>query len=538
MSKRAEWEKTLRRNLRKKRKRAWRVPVREWAYTGMFFAIAVALIKWLADLFGGVGIGLPCGAAGLLLGMAARGSFLSHDWVAFWAPVDHRAMRRIQMDSFGGIVWWSCLWVGGAVGLGACLLGPMSVLDAVGAAGVAMLTGFALAWGKVTINACWVGGAALGAAYFYDRVLGRSGGNSFEWALEWLPHVWLPSMPWSWFTMPVPYAGLQAVLIGGVIAFACRAFWKGWWEWNPLLVMEELEEEPGEPVEDEGEADVMSNIRKSVHHAWFGMAGYLPQTEARWFDQALWWWFAPRERWLSSIGSAGARMWFAESFRGIVCLIVMALLVLALPWEWVEVMIVKVPWLVFGTPVVLLAIAIVSMWPGRQSAFQSWLFGFFPEGLGVVPALSILPVTAREWMLAMWKEWMARSLWTGAWFGAMVALTLPLRVEVMAGSYWLGLVPIGFLLACFPISMFRRVFTAIAGGAFSDRALTRAFPALLFSLTCLFGFFVALGCGLFGAWAEVAISLAVAGCCGWAGVRCTLSRMHAPRLDQRPANAA
>jgi hypothetical protein len=360
---------------------------------------------------------------------------------------------------------------------------------------------------------------------------------AFERAVAALPHFWVPSMPWSWGTMPVPYDSLQVVLVFVIFIMAIRQAHAIWWEWNPPLVMEEMPEEAhAEETDPATDDDVMTGVRQSVHHAWFGMAGYLPRTPAGWFDALVWRWLTPRERWLSCLGSNDAREWFGSSLRGVYCLIALALIFLLVPRAWVAEMTERMPFFVFLIHGGLAIVAVFFLWPGRRSAIQVWLMAFRPEGLGQVPAMSMLPVTGREWLRAIGKEWLLRSLWSGGLFGLALAATLPVRVQALAGQYWLGLVPGVLLVALFPLSMCRRVVMATAGAMLSDHGATRAFPALLGALGCLGAAVVAAGCGLLDEWGFAVLAVIALVAFGVASLWFSLGRIECTGLDQRPRN--
>lgn len=553
---RPTWERPLRRRLHRKRERRALLPgwIKDQAgimviALVLFAVLAVDGEKLLGAGGGGTGIGVGAGLAGAFIGLCLRARWLDHGWLTEWTPASRLVARRIQTREIIPLVIPVVLAVMIFAAVAACFGSTTGIGEALAAAAVTMGSGFLLAGGRISMriliaSIIWTIGYCILSPWFLDDTA-RLTTRIVKGAVL----GWLPVMPWSMPVHGAPAGALQWLVLGGALAISLREWWKSWHDGiappaglalaAPAGGPETGEVAPGEEAEERPAPDEeqRKSIRQQVAFAWFGLAGYLPDSPMPWFDRLIWRWLAPRQRLISTLGSHDAFEWFAQTRWTVLSLALMA----ALGWlpqsarhrpefgAWFD----SHAFWFLVLFVALSAVAILSGWPSRRSRFQPWLEQMEAQGIGLFPAFALLPICPGEWLRAAAKEWTLRAAWVSLLWSLATATWVPASSFSGSAVPTLAALVLPWLLhaALFPLSAMNRLVNAVSGPAFRGHGFTRTVPSILAGILCLIttpSAVLALGTGYYG----VALLLgALAAASGALSLWLTLRRCTGMRLD-------
>ena len=561
MISRPSWERPLRQKLRK-----WRKPrlkprwLTDHGWTLLIlFSLQCVLghggEEALGPAGGGTGIGAVSGLVGAFLSISLRSRWLAHGWLLDWTPATPLAAWKLRTREHLPTIIIAVLVTLLLSCLAAAFNDHTSTATALAATTLSMACGFILAGGKISTRLLYAGVVLI---FFYTVLSGWFGSEKMELSIRMAKGtslLWLPILPWSFVThgSPVPALHLGVLLTALLISIY---EWRRAWSYRSVAAgsVGEIaiptghapEEPTEEPDSEEEEAPTLpdeeqrQNVRQHVAFAWFGMAGYMPDGPMPRFEQLLWRWLSPRQRFLSCLGSEQAATWFPRTRWAAITLAVMVALALLVPRLDGEAWIDHYGFWVFAGFLGLASIAGLTSWPGRDSGFQSWLDLMQTADLGLFPSFAVLPVTAGEWFRAFAKEWTIRS----AWFASMwsVAILLAQKgINPDADLSWqiaFATVPWLIVTAWFPLTVLHRLVRAVSGPAFRSHGITRVVPALVSGVLGLISatiVFVGIGAGMF---LMTALSLVVAAVLGAFSLWLTLQRCRGMRLDIKPTPLA
>ena len=558
MIRRPAWEESLRRKLRKWGKR----PRRRGSFTE-WGSVVVALL-FFSTIFaksgvarhgaegGATGIGMVSAVTGCILAMPLQTSWMNHGWLLRLAPATLTSLRRVQTrETLPGLIAIFVLSLAVAI-LASSLVTGTEAADSLIAAALCLLSGFLLAggaWSAKLLGLSFVGTIGYGIirAWFDDAT-----GSFFLRAYDGAVLGWLPVFPWALATHGTPVAGIQAIFFVAVLWRSLCDWRKCWQRENAPPVEWALADMTGKPgadkVEPAGETsnhppadeDQRKNIRQQVAFAWFGLAGYLPDSPMPMIDRLVWRWLTPRQRLISTLGSHDAFGWFAQTKWAALSL------VLLVSMTWLSHLALDLRGLselfdgdsfwwfmgIFAPSVYAAAYG----WPARRSRFKPWLESMEAQGIGQFPSFALLPVCPGDWLRAAAKEWAVRSAWMALLWTLAIAAALPAFSFEKAATTIIAWLLLPWLLgaALFPLSSMNRLVRAVSGPMLRSQGFSRTIPAILLGVLCptaTAAAALALGVGLF----LVAIALlSVGAVTGWASLALTLNRCRNMRFDLRP----
>ncbi|MCW1925248.1 hypothetical protein OKA05_21995 [Luteolibacter arcticus] len=559
MTHRPSWEKPLRQKLRQWRKRRFtpRWIMDQGGTIFVLFCLQVVLARGGENVLGsgggGTGIGAVSGLVGALLAMSLRSRWQSHGWLLEWTPATAATIRRIRTREHLPAMVVTVLVTLLLSCLAAGLSSQSTVAAALGAAALSMGSGFALNGGRISTTLLYIG---IVVVFFYAMLGGWLGFGESEFSLRMAKVtglVWLPVLPWSFATHGTPTPALHLGILAVVLVISLRE-WSGAWrhreeiaESGEIVAPADLtapeahdEVSSVDQIPEAADEDQRRDIRQHVAFAWFGMEGFLPGGPMPRFERLLWRWFTPRQRFLSCLGSQQAMTWFPRTRWTIGTLVLMVLLALLTPWMDDQFGIDEhFVWLLVGF-LALAAVAILTGWPGRDSYFQSWLELMHTPDLGVFPAFAVLPVTASEWIRAVTKEWIIRSVWISSLWSVAIVLGRKGLAPDVTPSWLLAFIAVPWLIlaAWFPLSVMHRLVYAVSGRAFASNGITRVLPALVSGVMGLVaGATVFIGIGA-GNLLLTSVALASGGMLGAFSLWQTLRRCRGMRLDLKPKPVA
>jgi len=320
------WERVLRRRLRQKAKKhasKGNLDVKDLIALTLVGACVIAGLSLAAvsDTGRMVAVTLVTGACGTLLGAELRARWQDGIWLAPYAPVDIRGMRRVEtraalpnliriavmgllMAIFGSFAGW-----------------PFAVVKAVPVAASALVTGMVFSsgrWGKIILWASGLGATGWSVAEIMRKDLGP--GSIAHGYLD----GWLPAFPLSLWAgdgaLFLPRLAVFALALA-VVSREWRKAWRGVEiaaAWNPqspgnqsdLPAAEEtpIESHEAEETEDPRPA-LRDDVRATVTRGWVGLAGYVDGSQLGRIDKLLWKYLLPRQRMLSCLGIYGTKLW-------------------------------------------------------------------------------------------------------------------------------------------------------------------------------------------------------------------------------------
>jgi hypothetical protein len=554
---RPAWEKKLRRAVRG---RATRRSPGEWLgnrWLALLFCWGFA--KAFAEsgrlthgpLGAGVGVAILAGLAGFYSGSDLRSRLEQNLWVGLWTPAGARETRRLQVREAVAPVALDLAMVWLLCGIGLWADDGGSNLASFAGWPLAAAVGFALAggkWGRGLLYLCGLG--VVGLAFL--SVWSGSGARTdfYQRVVSGAALGWPPSWPWAM----ISGGGSRAVLQGTLLAVTLGLSWvewrRAWRSWEiplsyatpPMPPPDESGQGEATPPEECGEdastaeaAELQrSDVRKSVAFGWVGMAGYLALPLSP-LGRLLWRMLTPRERFLCCLGSHQERVWFQRT--GWAAALLAAAVVISLLPRWVTLADDHfAAWIVtIGLPGMF---AFYLSWPARQSIFEPWLERMTTESTGAFPVFAVLPVTAREWLHAVGKEWLVRGSWSFLlWAAALTTAYAGQSGDASPrGMFVLALLPAVVIAALFPLSVAIQAARAVAGPLLATHGSTRVLPAILLATVCVGSAVFGLVVGTFANHGQTIalVSLTTAVATGWTSLRFTRMRCEGRRLDLKP----
>ena len=558
---RPSWERPLRRRLRQKlenRGQAIGWVKENTSLIAVWLVVQIVLMtegeQQLGARGGATGIGIGAGIAGAFIALCLRSRWQHQAWLTEWTPASHAIVRRIQsrelLSLIAPIVNTVLL-----TSVGIAALSPATgVVDALAAAWFALLAGFLLAGGRISMgilfaSAIGVAGYSLLSPWLLD--------HSARWITRFLHGAaagWLPVLPWSNAVHGSPGGSLSWLAPGAALVISLREWRRSWTEAiaHPARLefasrsdeeCEEddlIEDDPASASQEPATEDQRKQIRQQVAFGWFGMAGYFPHRPMPRIDRLIWRWLTPRERLISTLGSHDAFGWFAQTRWAAISLVIIA----GLGWlaRWTRQQAVAGPWIdvpayawiaAFAAPV---AVTLISGWPARRSRFQLWLDPMAAQGIGRFPAFALLPISPGEWLRAAAKEWAVRSAWMAVLWTLAIAAALPaFSFEKSAATMtaWL-LLPWLLGASLFPLSGMNRLIRAVSGPFLRSHGFSRTVPAILTGILCPISACVAAIAFGTNYLPATLVALTVAIGSGWASLCLTLRRCCGMRLDLKP----
>lgn len=555
---RPTWERPLRRRLAKTLDRrgithGW---IRENAALLTIWLIVLAVLMTagehkLGPAGGSTGIATASGVAGVFLAFCLRSRWRDQAWLTEWTPACHAVARRIQTREILGLLSPLAISVFATSAGMAGLSAATGMVEALGAASLAMATGFLLCGGRFSERILWASGIWSAACGILSPWLLDDRSDFPQRIVDSAAAGWLPVQPWSLIHHASRTGMLQGLLLAAALAISLRDWRRSWQDRSCVpaaLAFRELvvpEEPPGAledavTVEDPGEPDEEQRamIRKQVAFHWFGLAGYLPDRPMPRLDRWIWRWLTPRQRLISTLGSHDAFGWFARTRWSILSLGGLAALS-ALPRlamrqaDFGAVFDEHAFWLPVAM-IALFSVAVMFGWPASRSRFQPWLDLMDAPGIGRFPAMAMLPVCPSEWMRAAAKEWTARALWISIFWTIPVLAWLPLLPAEGPIIFTLPAAPFLLHAGLFPLSAMHRLIRPVAGSVFSIHGITRTVPAFAAGLACATATLAAVVAMAAGLTTTGPAMLLVAATFGWFGLQLILDRCRNRCFDLRP----
>jgi len=460
-----QWEKDLRRKLRPRLPWSWWTErlkvifgrsftlliVGGWPF-GWSFMEAGARIAGK----GGVITALGCtgGMIGFWVGLLLSRVITVSEWHFYWFPGDVRSLRRLQSIGWAYVLLPSLLipLIGTMV---AVHLGRwISPLEAAGWFLLAAACGCLLMGSKscrlLTVAAFLLTVAAAWIREWLSTDPETSFGNQL---IPVARYAWPP----GWVAEAIVSRNLACAAAACVSLGLAIGGWHKLWNQERAVIIPADDTEP-ESVEsapediNDGQAmlppsheERLREARQSVAFGWVGLDGYLPQVRPQWPDRWLWRWMTPRERLLSCPGGGFASNWFRAARWSAP----LAMMTLAAFWGvekiWTSTTD-DVAWELPGSIAVIAAVFWMT-WPGRMSVFRPWCSYWAAGSFNQVPAFAHFPVTARELLRALAKQWIIRAVPVVMLWAVSAALAIAVLIgkeeaihrlpQLLAASAWL-----------------------------------------------------------------------------------------------------
>jgi Flp pilus assembly pilin Flp len=407
-----------------------------------FGACAITVLSFAADDDAGrmIAVTMVTGAYGTMLGDALRARWQDSFWLAPYAPVNIRRMRKLETcGALPDLIRVGV--IGLLMAVFGCIAGwPYAALKALPVAAAAMVTGMIFSsgrWGKIMLWTSGIGATAWSASEIMQRQLVPGAiGHGYL-------HGWLPAFPWSlwagnWSHILPRLLVFSAAMV--VVFFEWRKAWRGAdiaaaWNPQPQEIESDLHEEwaePNEPHEiteaDDPRPALRYDARAAVTQGWVGLAAYVHFDHVTWIDKWLWKSLDPRQRMLCCLGIYGTRLWLRRVRSAGILLAVSV----ALFWTFRLSMqhhlgpTMAEYGVLVGLPALGFAIiAFACSGPGKHSTLEPWTGTFNPGLQRSISPLAIFPITPGEWERCAVKEWLVRASFVALiWSIAAVAAAL------------------------------------------------------------------------------------------------------------------